>query len=267
MIRINQILQDLIQQLGYGSIWVLFVILIFKFVIKPAYENFLANKVEIAQIEKQSSLNREEMRVQNELDSNSRLHTSHLEFEAYKRDRVLPYLENINEVLTEHNMHYNNYGQYIISKGRLQEGFETKRLELDGKFIQNKDKIAIYLPNEFRLLLNRIRVIISVSWKDPVILNGSLTHFDTPIKIIDKSLEIYRNYLGCFHEMVEEYIKITDETKDYAEILSKHGFNEKAEYISQNLTDRVAMAYIMLHEYMDAEEFQSIDRAFENIPN
>ncbi|AXH99840.1 hypothetical protein DV702_08890 [Sporosarcina sp. PTS2304] len=243
------------------------VILIFKFVIKPAYENFLANKVEIAQIEKQSSLNREEMRVQNELDSNSRLHTSHLEFEVYKKDRVLPHLENINKILIEHNMHYNNYGQYIVNKTMLRKEFETKRLKLDSEFIENKDKIAIYIPSEFRLLLNRIRVIISVSWKDPIILNGNLAHFDTPIKFIDKSLEIYRKYVECFYEMVAEYIKITDETKDYAKILSNHGFNEKAEYISKKLTDRVAMAYILLHEYMDTEEFKSIDQEFEKTPN
>jgi len=258
-------LKDLLAQLGYGSIWVTAIIIISKFVIKPLYDSILSNKVEIAKIERQSKMNREEMLIRNKIEVEGRIQSSQLEYESYKRDRVLSKLEAINEILIEHNMQYASYGQAIVNKYPLKSDIEKNRLELDGRMIENKDKILIYLPRELRLILNRLRVILSVSWKEPMVLNNILREFDFPVNIVNSCLDIYKNHLECFYELVEEYLRITNEKKDYSVILKRYGFNEEANYIPKDFNQKVAECYILLHEYKDSEDYTKLDNEFNEI--
>lgn len=210
-------------------------------------------------------MNQEEMLIQSKIEGEGRIQSSQLEYETYKRDKVLPRLEAINEILMEHNMHYASYGYDIANKLSLRDNFEKTRLELDGRMIENKDKVLIYLPRELRLILNRLRVIISVSWKEPKLLNNILKEYDFPVNIVNSCLEIYRNHIECFYELVEEYLRITNEKKDYLNILKRFGFDEEAKYITKNFNEKVAVSYILLHEYKDSSDYLEIDKEFNAI--
>lgn len=258
-------MEDLLAQLGYGSIWVAAIVISFKFGLKPLYDSFLSNKVEISKIEKQSEMNREELLIQSKIEGEGRIQSSQLEYETYKRDRVLPRLEAINEILMEHSMYYATYGFDITNKNSLRDDFEKARLELDGRMIENKDKVLIYLPSELRLILNKLRVIISVSWKEPKLLNNILKEYDLPVNIVNSCLDVYRNYIECFYELVEEYLRITNEKKDYINILNKFGFDENAKYITKNFNEKVAVNYILLHEYKDSNDYLELDKEFNAI--
>lgn len=215
--------------------------------------------------DKQAEVTKDAMLIQNKIDSENRLHTSQLEYESYKRERVLPKLENINEALIEHQMYYTSYLNAILNRSRLRDDFENRRVELDGLIIENKDKILFYLPKELRLLLNRLRVIVSVSWNDPIIVNNIFRSYNAiNIKEVCESCQkICINYIECLYELIEEYIRINSEEKNYQAILRRYNFDENVNYQPKNVLDEIAIVYILLHEYHEDEDISKLNLKIE----
>jgi hypothetical protein len=260
-----EIINNLVSTLGYSSIWVVAIITLFKFVIKPAYDSFLKNRLDVASIKEQSKYKIEEMHEQSKLENENKLYSSKLELETIKMNNVLPVLEEINSLIMEHRLLYNSYTHSIVNKGGFPKDREQRRLEIDGKMIELKDKISIYLPVELRTLLNRCRVIMSVSWKEPIVLNRTLHSLDIkPIFVLEKVNEIYSDYNECFYEMVSEYITVGSRNTDYSIILAKFNLQPNGEHCKNEPLYRVAKAYILYHEYTDSNEVFEVNQLFES---
>lgn len=222
--------------------------------------------MEVVKLDKQAEVTKDEMIMQNRIDAENRLHSSQLEYESYKRERVLPKLESINEAIIEHQMQYATYINAILNKGILRGDFESRRVVLDGVIIENKDKILFYLPKELRSILNRLRVIVSVSWKEPITLNNTFKSYAgiNAVEVCEACQSIYINHVECFFELVEEYIKISSNEKKYKVILEKHGFDGNANYYPKNIFEEIALTYILLHEFKGGEDFVELDRKIED---
>ncbi|WP_214825165.1 hypothetical protein [Exiguobacterium algae] len=207
--------------------------------------------------------------MKSKIDSENRLHTSQIEYESYKRERVLPKLENINVALIEHQMYFSSYLHVILNRGRLHDDDEAERLNLDGLILENKNKILFYLPRELRLLLNKLRVIVSVSWKDPALLNSTLNSYDgvNAKEVCESVQKIYIDYIECFYELIEEYMKISTEEKKYHDILIRYNFDESVNYKPNNIIDKIAIAYILFHEYHGSEDFSKLEVEIQEYAN
>ena len=261
--------KELLLQLGYSSITSLIIIIVAKFVIKPIFDSYLSNQVEMNKLDKQLENDKEKLIIQNELDYQAKLNESKLEYETYKKDKVLPKIEKISEIIIQHKMQYNTYINCIMNRGGLPNNFEQQRLELDTNMIESKDKILFYLPKELRDFLNKSRVLISVSWSSPINLSNTFRTFNGIYTkdVCNACSDIYSKRINCFYDLIEEYLKVTYQEKNYLKILNEHGFNEYGDYIEKNVIDEIAMKYIMLHEYYGTNDFVGIDDRISSFVN
>ena len=152
---------DLLKALGaYSSVFALIIISVFvlwKYVLKSVFEDWSKNRLEIKKIE-----------ITNALDIQKNLILKQAEFEMLKLNRILPELERLNSNFYNHWLMFNTYVSYIVNKAVLPEGFESKRLELDKQMVDSITQLSIYLPSDFRLLINKLRLLASNSWKPPL---------------------------------------------------------------------------------------------------
>jgi hypothetical protein len=199
-----------------------------------------------------------EMQIQSALDNQAMIMSKQLELHAVKLGRVLPMLEEINLEISNHLMMYHNYTNAVVNKGSIGKDFEKMRYDIDSKIIDNIYRIGIYLPKEIKNILNRIRMIVSRSWKDPIVIREVLfSVFKSKDKITEvakAAMEIYNKYLDCFQEMVESYCSVGSKSKvDCAEIMKKYGFDSDGDYIHSDVITRFAEAIFLLHEYKTNE--------------
>ncbi|ACQ92686.1 hypothetical protein Tola_1059 [Tolumonas auensis DSM 9187] len=154
---------ELLKALGtYSSIFALIIISVFtlwKYVLKSVFEDWSKNRLEIKKIE-----------ITNSLDTQKNLILKQTEFEILKLNRILPALEKLNSNFYNHWLMFNTYVSYIVNKAGLPDDFEKNRLELDRQMVDCITQLSIYLPSEFRILINKIRLLASNSWKPPHIV-------------------------------------------------------------------------------------------------
>jgi len=172
-----------------------------------------------------------------------------IEFEYVKLNRVLPLLEEINSGIHEHSMMMESYIHAIRNKAGLREGIENDRLEVDKKIIQNLSQLGIYLPEEFRRLLNTIRCVVSCSWVEPVKMSRVLSSTGGKVHILKASSELQKVLIACFYDMCSSYLRASNEVIDYASLLKAHNLDERAEPILNDSVSKLAWMFILMPEY------------------
>lgn len=230
---------DLLNRFGYGSIWTLIGVLIVKYAIKPSFDTYLEFKKE-----------KNKQILQSKIDQESKIQSSVLEFEKYKKDIVLPVLQDMANILEKKHSSLQEYCSFLFSDykhskkpSNLVNGMELfaeieeinrKSKELFEAFIIQKRKVSIYLPKELRTLLLQFHILME---KDLFSINDLKSFYDMEFR--EKSLlttgnniiKIYLKYLDCYYAIVEKYIEITYKEKDYLLIFKEHDLNENAEFL------------------------------------
>ncbi|MBG9716495.1 hypothetical protein [Bacillus cereus] len=252
-------LNTLMTALGYGSVGASLIYFLGKNILKPSFDNYLKFRLDKAKIEEQSRFKIAEMHEQAKINFDDRIHTTKLEMETVKLNKVLPILEELNKNIVKHKIMYNTYVNWILNKGRLRKGYEDERVEIDGKVIDLINQVAIYLPREMRTILYSMRTIISVSWKEPEVLHNIIIQDGLELKDVGrKAIDLYNLYTECFYEMVSVYCRIKNEEVVYSDILQKHNFDEKGRLIASDFMSRFVKAYILLHEFTPSEEYTEL---------
>ena len=237
------LLKGITKVLGYGSIIIGAVVLIWKQILQPIYNRYLDFKLEKAKSHEKSIL-----------DAQDKVLSKRLELETIKLNRVLPLLEEINLLIATHRMMFTTFVSTCIDNGCLREDFEKARLELDTKIIDAIYKISIYLPTEIRILLTEIRLIISCSWKEPKTVHGNIrASVFNKKEITIRSSALYAKYHECLYDMISNYCFIGDKDISYNEILKKYGFNEGGQIEDEELIDKFIRMYLLFHEYPSKE--------------
>jgi hypothetical protein len=235
----EKILLDLILDLHLGqwTIAVLAIVLLWHFVFKAAFESWLRNL----------------------LETQKEIVIKQAEFEQIKLERVLPLLENINSALNQHAMMFSTYTSAIINKSMYPNELEKLRLKQDKKITNAISSISIYLPSEFRILLHRIRKVISCSWhNDPVRTHRALTE-DNHLSIKDvlaETTQLYNDLIDCFYSMCSKYIGASDHVQSYEDILSEHNLDNNAITTRKDPISQLALKYLLLHEYYNSNEIE-----------
>ncbi|PEI56595.1 hypothetical protein [Priestia aryabhattai] len=256
----------LMKALGYGGVAASLIYFVARNILKPSFDKYLNFRLEKAKIEEQSRFTIAEMHEQAKISFNDKIHTTRLEMETVKLNRVLPILEELNKHIVKHKMIYSTYINSILNKGTFRKDFEKERLEIDGNVINLINQVAIYLPKEMRTILNSIRVVISVSWKEPntlhnIINQDGLKHTD----VGRKTLAIYNSYTECFYEMVNTYCEIQSKETSYSDILLKYNFDENGIYSENDILTRYVKAYILLHEYTSSKDYDNLMEEIKHI--
>ncbi|WP_219623838.1 hypothetical protein, partial [Vibrio parahaemolyticus] len=81
--------------------------------------------------------------------------------EKVKLERVLPLFEAVNSAISEHKMVFSTYMHYVVNRCGSSERLEEERLKCDEKMIAAISSLSIYLPDEFRIVVYRLRTVIS----------------------------------------------------------------------------------------------------------
>jgi hypothetical protein len=137
---------------------------------------------------------------------------------------------------------------------------------LDEKFIESKGNIKIYLPDDFSVLLDRIRVIISNSLQNPRRLCYEFYDLGYyPITPLDAKQEILDRYFTTFIEMVRIYLSMENNNeKEYKNILYKNLLSKDAKIEKfETLTMEYAYKRLILHEYFSSSELVNIQERIE----
>lgn len=245
---------DLLKALGaYSSVFALIIISVFvlwKYVLKSVFEDWSKNRLEIKKIE-----------ITNALDIQKNLILKQAEFEMLKLNRILPELERLNSNFYNHWLMFNTYVSYIVNKAVLPEGFESKRLELDKQMVDSITQLSIYLPSDFRLLINKLRLLASNSWKPPLSIYSYLSDLGYPYDIPMLAQDIYVDLIECFYEFSNKFIGIGNNDVTYSEIMVKHNLDEKFDSTKTDPLNLMAWQYIMFHESYDSRMRAAVDNA------
>lgn len=261
---------DLLNKFGYGSIGTLIVVLSVQFIAKPIFDAVM----EVVKEKKKSNL-------QSQLEIESKIKSSELEFDKYKKDIVLPVLQNIVNILEEDINTIQKYSNYITQDNKLKrkenktttDDFNILELEKNYEEIvaqREKNvsklrdeilKISIFLPKEMRDIL----LVFRVSMETSLLTSEKLLYFinlekkmdeQTSLIIGNYNIVIYRNLLNCFYRLIEGYIKIDYKEEDYSKILKKYGLNNIGEYEikSNNSFERISAVEILAVTRRNKEE-------------
>lgn len=235
---------ELLKTLGaYSSVFALFIISVFilwKYVLKSIFDDWSKNRFEIKKIE-----------ITNSLEIQKNLVLKQTEFEILKLNRILPELEKLNSNFYNHWLMFNTYVSYIINKAELPDDFEENRLTLDKQMVDCITQLSIYLPSEFRTLINRIRVLASNSWKPPQIVYYHLLDLGYPYEIPMLAQDIYIDLIECFYEFSNKFIGIGNNNVTYSEIMANHGLDRKCYSTKTDPLNLMAWQYIMFPESYD----------------
>lgn len=212
----------------------------------PYYKEFISHK-----FEKNKNQDNHNLQLEREL-----LYKD-LEFEKIKLERVLPELENINNILYEHRMMFNTYLYWIINKCDNTKEIEEERVELDKKIILSLSKVSLYIPSEFRALINSYRKLISCSWTATQYVTNTLGDTGEMEKILNSAHDLYDDISLAFYEMSKKFLGLVKESEDYSVILDS---SKLKLHDSQIKTTRSSVEYeiawkmILFHEYYGSAE-------------
>lgn len=233
---------ELINQIGLG--------VVFGFVLNslflPWYKDFLSQK-----FEKNKNEDNHNLQLEREL-----LYKD-LEFEKIKLERVLPELENINNVLYEHTMMFNTYINWILNKHGDCKKIEAERVELDEKIILSLSKVSLYIPSDFRALINSYRKLVSCSWTAIEPVSNTLRDTGEIEKILNSAHDLYDDISLAFYEMSKIFLGLVKGVDDYSAILAS---SKLRLHDNQIRTLRIGVEYeiawkmILFHEYYGSAE-------------
>ena len=222
---------NLLKELHPGQLapYVIVMILLWQFIAKSIFEMWSKNKFEL---QKEEQINHYQLQKEKQLKE--------VEFEKAKTERSLPILEQINHVTYYHKLIHNEYLTAIKYKSPSIEKREQERVELDKRFINNMTSINIYIPYDFRILLNRIRLIISSSFFTPKYVFYTLYECGNFSDVLSSADELYLEIINCFYDMSNKYIGITDHNISYKDILYRHNLDNHAETIKDDEINQLA---------------------------
>lgn len=212
----------------------------------PFYKEFISHK-----FEKNKNQDNHNLQLEREL-----LYKD-LEFEKIKLERVLPELENINNILYEHRMMFNTYLYWIINKCGNTKEIEEERVELDKKIIISLSKVSLYIPMEFRLLINSYRKLISCSWISTQTVSNTLRETGEIEKILSSAHDLYDDISAAFYEMNKNFLGLVKKTDDYSLILTNLKLkleNSQIKTLREDIEYQIAWKTILFHEYYGSAE-------------
>lgn len=235
---LEQSLAELLDKFGYGSLWTLISVLVVKYGVKPIFDMILEFRNE-----KNKKL------LQHNLDKESELQSNVLEFEKYKKDVVIPLLQDLANVVEKKAEIIREYSVFLIADyrylqtpdntayGRLIENkledFSKRNTDLLQEFLDKQRKVNIYLPKEIRKLLLTFQVIMERSflgYLELQIAYDITLNEETHIKYARSVVEIYLKYMDCYYSAVEKYIEITHKEKNYKVIFENYDIDENGDY-------------------------------------
>lgn len=232
--------------LGKWAAVVLVIVVLWRWVFKDFSEKWFQNKLDLRKQEVESAL-----QIQKDIAIRE------AEFQKIKLERVLPLLETMNSVISEHKLMNNSYASWIANKAGIPEDFEKKRVDLDGQLLKSLYASDIYLPNQLREVVRQIRKIVSCSWKDPSSIYYLLLEkggVSCVYDVCNDANDVYGDLLNCFYDMCNKYLGANGDDQSYTEILNRHGFSSDVKPTSQNSAKRFLWNYILVHEYVSGEE-------------
>lgn len=163
------------------------------------------------------------------------------------KNRIVPEVENISSILLEYRILNNTRYLKIISKDDDIYDLEQKRVELDKKILFSINAIQIYFGKETRFYLNKIRNIISISFKNPKTTNKAINSYWSELEINkNKSFPIneiinyvdarynyeFNNILILLNAMITKYYSI-QKIDDLAKSLWNKEIDRKSINIDQ----------------------------------
>lgn len=244
--------------LGEWAVVVLSVVLLWHWVVKGLVEKWFQNKLDLQKQEIGSAL-----QIQKDIAIRK------AEFQKVKLERVLPLLEDMNSVISEHKLMNNSYSSWVANQGGIPEDFEKKRVDLDRRLLKSLYSAEIYLPNQLRAVIRRIRMIVSCSWKDPLSTYHLLLEKGTVNCVTDvcnDANDLYSDLLNCFYDMCNKYLGISEYEESYNDILNRYSFSNDINPIDPNPAQSFLWKFILLHEYVSGEErsevIMDIERAY-----
>jgi hypothetical protein len=230
-------------ELGKWATIVVVAYLLWRLIFKKAYELWLKNN-----FNKRQDENIQTLKTQSDIVMKK------LEFEMIKLNRLSPIIEEINNAITNYSMLHGNYLLYIDNKYPLPANFEEKRLKQDKIIIKQIAKISLYVPEEYSLLLWRIRKIMSCSWLDPIEVNQTLRTCGNLQAFTNEARIMKQNLIHCFYDMSRKILGLSNDLSGFPEILSKHHLNNTIEPIDINPMSNLAWKQILLPEYYDDDD-------------
>lgn len=229
-----------------------FITSLWKFVLKSAFEIWWRNKLE-----------QQKQEIGNALSIQKELTLKKAEFEKVKLERVLPLLEEINSSIIEHNLMFNTYAYSIANNASCPEKLEELRLEQDKKMVSTLSKISIYIPSEFRVLLQQLRKVMSCSWHDTELVSSVLRSCGSSSEIAFAAQELYSELVDCYYSMCSEYISSTSRPTTFSEILTSHQLDQAATTNRLDPVNQLAWKFLLLPEYYGSSEKVTAQNQYE----
>ncbi|MHB8063626.1 MAG: hypothetical protein ACYDG2_13505 [Ruminiclostridium sp.] len=240
-----------IKAFGITSITIIicfaFVIL-YKFVLSPAILKYSEYKIEKSKLQLNAII-----------DAQAAASNRIYELQMVKINLALPILQDISSDLYTFRMMYNSYLRCILNGVSFSDK-EDARVELDIKFTKEISQIFIYIPDEMRSLLQKLRIFISCYWKDSDSICTTINESIFKKSEISKNVyKILKDYINCFYDMVSIYCNLTKENKTFADICSKHNIDINGQYLNDTPISKFSLFYILKHEYQDPELYEAME--------
>jgi len=227
--------------LGQWATFVIVVAVLWKTVFKSLVESWFKNRLDLQKQE-----------LGNALQIQKDVALKQAEFEKVKLERVLPLFEKINAAISEHRMIFSTYISYVNNKAEFPKDLESQRLENDKKMIEAISALSIYLPDEFRRLVYRLRMVVSCYMRDSKIMATTLRDLGGGGRVPPLAQDLYAELIDCFHSMCAKYLGISGAEKTYSEILSQYYLDEKAQTTRKDPENDLAYKFLLLHEFFSS---------------
>ncbi|KKA43841.1 hypothetical protein [Salinivibrio sp. KP-1] len=169
-------------------------------------------------------------------------------------ERALPLFEEINAAVSEHKMVFNTYIHYVVNKCGSADKLEKERLKCDERIIKANSSLTIYLPDEFRKVIDRLRKVVSCSIKEPEITSRVLRNFGAGTRVPPKAVDLYEDLINCFYSMSAKYLGISNQDKSYNDLLAENSLDSNALTTRCDEESILAYKFLLLHEYFGSNE-------------
>ncbi|HHF0488950.1 TPA: hypothetical protein ACPHTX_004344 [Vibrio antiquarius] len=242
--------------LGEWATLVIVVSILWKTVFKSLVDSWFKNRLELQKQE-----------VGNALQIQKDIALKQAEFEKVKLERVLPLFEAVNSAISEHKMVFSTYMHYVVNRCGSSERLEEERLKCDEKMIAAISSLSIYLPDDFRIVVYRLRTVVSCYTRDPQTTANTLRSFGAGKTIPPLAQDLYKDLTDCFHSMCAKYLGISDEDKSYSDLLSKYSLDSEAKTTKIDPENALAYKFLLLHEYYGSGEQVDAQLAVEQLYN
>lgn len=243
--QLGGIVLEIIKYLNLGQ-WAVFVIVVsilWKAVFKSLVNSWFKNRLDL-----------QKQQVGNALQIQKEVAIKQAEFEKIKLERVLPLLEEVNSAVSEHKMIFNTYMHYVVNKCGSTETLENERLINDKKIITALSSLSIYLPDDFRQLVYRLRTVVSCYMRDPVTTARVLRDLGAGQTVPELAQDQYSDLVNCFHAMCAKYLGTTEGENSYQQILAKYHLDENAMTTKKDPENELAYKFLLLHEFFGSSE-------------